>query len=435
MNLNDTLVEIARKTNIVKKNDLVGYYDIYSQAIHLPAFTKDSFDKAVANVNYESSRFFSTYLHELSHWLDHNSSIWGLKLLTKVYNALNAYLDNDESKFHHIVTLNRTIYSSQLTNYFTVKESGAYTKWNGEPWIYKPSCGLKFDSNGYPNEAEPIVFTRFFSNPSRKPIIRVPLTTLSLTEAVSSYSESMINYSLLDSLTEDERLVEISLLKQRTLELLYNPEFAIYTTAAHTLSNIIGISDYYIGFEYTSKLSLLVLNFPSKLFESIKIPDNEIFKLWGRRVSSLLHVKDLGHLFFLLAYHAPKFDPHISVDDWLKITVKNAGLPDIDTIKQMGEEEVKNIESELIMGPLTQRAEYLIHIGREIYNKRTFLSPVTLSELSGKSFPIPTIILGDDSIVQVEENTLNPEKYNLPNAIEHAWDFKCFSDSFCSICF
>ncbi|WP_353932422.1 hypothetical protein WJM97_07520 [Okeanomitos corallinicola TIOX110] len=348
------------------------------------------------------------FIHEITHWLDHTSTLWGQKNLITIFNALNAWKREEEEELWRIIELFAEIGKNEFNDYYKVFGPAINDSKIKIPWRYQYSFGLQYGSDGRIRQDRPFVTTRFYT-PENILISRVPISVVSLIEAIATSSELELEYSFIlpmlkGKLNEFEFLIESKLFEQKMIDRLYNPYLTVYSVATHCLANYIGIDEIGIAYKLSSALSSLCLNLPDSIFDKFKIPnyDQDIFK---ERAYHMISRRDRGFAFFVLCQYAPKLND-TDILNWLENTVKSAGLPSISELQNMAGEEMSNLKNTIIDGYFTSHLENLLEIGQENYKKRGIYGkhePCLTSLLLGsQEIKLPPIILGDGEIFDLD---------------------------------
>lgn len=421
----------AKHSGIFANLAVLGSYDDFSQIVSLDYLDEESFlqllesfqsntkrdrnaQKAALQANYGSmARFYSTCVHEFTHWLDHTSTLWGQKQLVLIYNAINAWTNQDEQEFHRIAIANSERHRARLALYYTEEYKVDQREAHPTPWRYEYGSGLEFGIDGRPRTDRPFVFT-VFSNSSDQRVIRVPFSMFALTEATATYAEFKVKSQSLALLDDDSRLVEQRRLEQEFRQNLYDPKLVIYSVATHCLANSIGIDDGFRAYEFSSALATLCLNLPKELFHNLFVPEE--FNIWGSRVQALKELSDPGFAFFTIAKQAPKYGNEISVEQWLQEALRNVGLPSLETIKNLAIAQMKELKNEVMEGIYTEQIKALLSVGRENFIQRGVWgqSVLSIENLYKNSIMLPPIVLGDGYITSVVPTTLSTS----PQAVE-----------------
>ena len=461
----------AKYSGIFANLEAIGSYDDFSQTVVLDYLDEKSFlqllesfqsntkgdknaQKATLQANYESmARFYSTCVHEFTHWLDHTSTLWGQKQLILIYNAINAWTNQNEREFYRIAIANSERHRARLSTYYTEKYKEIQQENTITPWQYAYGSALEFGIDSRSRTDRPFVYT-VFSNSSNEPIIRVPFSMFALTEANATYAELKVKSQSLALLDDDSKLVEQLRLNQEIQRNLYNSELVIYSVATHYLANSTEIDEGFQAYEFSSALAMLCLNLPKELFYSLSLPATvrtilnrqrwnagfsiiteantnggmrvsasvsknvrsivpAEFDVWGDRVQALQELSDPGFAFFAIAQQAPKYENNVSVERWLQEALRSAGLPNLETIKKLAVIQMKELESEIIEGIYVGRLRYLLSIGRKNFIQRGVWGQNVLSmeNLHQTAIMLPPIVLGDGYTTPVVATTIptNPQ--------------------------
>lgn len=441
----------AKHLGIFANLEVLGSYDDFSQIVSLDYLDEKSFlqllesfqsnskgnrsaQKAALQVNYESmARFYSTCVHEFTHWLDYTSTLWGQRQLVLVYNAINAWTNQDEQEFYRIATANSERHRARLALYYTEEYKVDQQEARPTTWQYEYGSGLEFGIDGKPRTDRPFVFT-VFSNSSNQRVIRVPFSMFALTEATATYAEFKVKSQSLALLDDDSRLVEQRRLEQEFRQSLYNPKLVIYSVATHCLANSIGMDDGFRAYEFSSALATLCLNLPKELFNSLLVPEE--FNVWGSRVQALKELSDPGFAFFAIAKQAPKYGVDISVEQWLQEALKNAGLPSLEIIKNLAMAQMKELKDEVIEGLYAKQVKDLLSIGRENFIRRGVWGQNVLSmeNLHKTSIMLPPIVLGDGYITPVVPTTISGSQQTVEQWIDQIISIEVSIEQFIRAC-
>jgi hypothetical protein len=421
------LRDCARSSGAFANFELLGSYDDFSQVVSIEYLDKDDFmgllerfrlargsrgmQKAELQANYEAiAKFYSTCAHELTHWLDHSSTLWGQKQLVLIYNAINAWTNQDEQEFYRIVAANSERQRARLATYYTEEYDTSTQDTRTATWRYEYGSGLEFGIDGKPRPDRPFVFTTF-SNSGGQRIIRVPFSMFALTEATATYAELKVKSQSLAFLDSDTRLVEQARLEQEFQRDLYDPKLAIYSTATHCLANSIQLQDSFIAYEYSSALSTLCLNLPRSLYDHLLLPES--FSDWGSRTQALRELADPGFAFFAIASQAPRYEDEMPVEQWLQGAAKSAGLPELATIEALALSHIQQVRNEQIEGSYSDQAESLLSIGRDNFTQRGVWGrgALCMEGMYSPSIRLPPVVLGDGHVTPVNpSNTcINPQ--------------------------
>lgn len=433
MGLDEKNREVSKAWRLFPQVTMRGYYNPVSQTITLAEFERKHFDNFKKNNLYESKDFFKVYMHELTHWFDNLSTLWGQNHLINIYNALNAFANYDENYFWYIVKAKSEIQRSFHATYYTTLEEGAKLEWNGLPWIYQLSCGYEFLSNGRLNKNRPIVFTRFF-NSDKLYVCRVPFSVSSLTETNATFVEQDTELKFISSLKETDKMIENRIITDNYKKQIYDSSLAVYSVGAHYLANQLKIKDIIEAYKLASSLSIFTLNLPDELFDKIIIPKE--FEEWGDKNQSLIKNKDRGYAYIAICKQSAVYSDTMSIKEWLNSTLSNVGLPDVEEINKITLQDMDNLKANIIEGPYTDTINYLLEIGKHNFKiKGNYQNILADNFYNNKDVIYPPIVLGDGSILIIGDKCkVDQMKYNIEKLTETSWKFHKFSESFLEVC-
>ncbi len=386
---------------------------------------------------------YSVFIHELTHWLDHTSTLWGQSNLITIFNAINAFENQSEDDLWRIPKLFSELGRIHFADYYHFQGSAARIPWDGKPWQYHFSCGLQYGSDGRPCKEHPIFFTSF-KNHEDILVSRVPLSVASLLETSAIAAEINLEQSFIIPITrkqmsDTEFLVESRLLAGRFNKNLYNPNLTVYSVATHCLANHLGIDEIFTAYELSSALATLCLNLPSQVFYKLQIPV-DIQTQMGERALDLLSQRDRGFAFYLLSRHSSKID-YSDVRKWLEATIHAAGLPSINELEELAVQEMLNLKQQILKGPELLKLDVLLELGRENFQKREIHGNHDLCLkslcLADRSLKLPPILLGDSTIFDVAATSEKPPRLyeELENWVFHIWDVESRIREFQKACF
>ncbi|BAZ18401.1 hypothetical protein NIES4071_102860 (plasmid) [Calothrix sp. NIES-4071] len=287
MTINQMLDKIFKNWKGFPNINVLGKYEFLSQTVCANSLEMKHIESLINNPNdiQLKRKIFGVFIHEITHWLDHTSTLWRQKFLIDIFNAFNAKENENIDESWRIQKLFSDLSRMQFADYYTVDGSAAKKPWNKELWNYEFGCGLQFGRDGKISETHPFLFTKFFTSDNEF-IKRVPLSVISLLETNAVASELQLEVALLSLLKQEEFFIENKLIEQTYLKRLYNPELTVYSVATHCLANLAKISDATAYF-LASALSTLCLNLPSQVFQLLKIPANPGFLTSERKTLGL----------------------------------------------------------------------------------------------------------------------------------------------------
>ena len=305
--------------SFLSKIDTLGSLDFWNLTVGLDSLqsedTQDLDISALQSTATLEMRDYQRYLkvfplavHEYAHFVDATSTLWGMRHLQMLDNCQKVPAD-DESAFHVLKSTYDIIRLIRLPDYYTVVEKNAGT---GRPWRTNFTSGVMFNPDGSIGD-RPILFVRFW-NSDKEPIVRSPISLVSLLEASAMEREIHCRAMLLRRLPLDERLVEHKLAGEELLDYFYNPHLTEYSVCFHLLGILQGGTDLATISIYTGMLARLMLNVPEIAFATVlknirqysdrlNLPKNHPSAL---RMERAMKMHDRGALFYLISLFLPK---------------------------------------------------------------------------------------------------------------------------------
>jgi len=396
---------IGRKTscwNGFPNISVAGFYNPFLQLVVANSVTSSHLAQASQKSDIgEFRRSYSTILHEITHWLDHTSTLWGQRQLASLFNAINARLSDNEHEFWRIAQHYNETRRLHLPDYYHHISEAAQLPWDGKVWQYSTSLGVEYGGDGKPREDRPILFTRFSTNDGMY-LCRVPLTMVALLEVSAVNSELLLDSSLTCALDDDQKKKFSVQVLPEYLQRIYDGRLAEYSAAAHCLANLHRTKDVYRAYSLASALSNLCLNLPDELLDSIRVPD-ELRDPRGR-MEQLLQLRSEGAAFMLISWHGHKASnasQELGVEAWIEEAVISAGLPRLEEIKELTLAEMKHLEEGIVEGEETDRLKNLLAIGRHNFKIRGLIGtdePVPAMVSQDSEAKLPPVLLGDDRL-------------------------------------
>ncbi len=307
---------LERKTGKISRiNSLPNYtaagsYCFFSQCIQLNTLEykdflsfidiKKPYDEAYKDI----LKFGPLLSHEVKHWYDAHSTLWGLKLLKDIYCRRNdlyeAEMSGISTKLPHFFRqkeLYDRIEYIKLPEYYSTVNSKANTT---KPWKYEFSAGIMFSKCGKPSDRS-VFFTRF-TNADGELIARVPFSLCSLLES-SAVAQELNGKVRAIAMLDDpvSKKIESNNLSKSITDELYNENLVEYSVVAHKISNSFDISDVLESYNIAAKLTRLILNLTNDVIilldpEAMLLPKFEAFVIPYK--NALKHI-DHGAIFSL----------------------------------------------------------------------------------------------------------------------------------------
>jgi hypothetical protein len=438
MNLSVRLTRLANHNKLIPNLATLGSYDLLSQGVTVSCVTADQLGAFATSAHPISAAkdYWSTATHELAHWLDHTSSLWGQSSVIQVYNALDAFVQQRESGFWKVIELENARRRGRTATFYSTIDQPDAPIGAASSWRQDVSCGLAYGADGRPNSSEPIVFISFL-DVSRKRIARVPLTPMALLEASATWSEYFTKMQIVRTLPKQYQAVEFTDLNKELMTALYSPRLGLYSAAAHLLARQLGITRADVAYECAAALSLLALNLPVDILGLLMIPE-EIRGTWSGRWEVMLANGDRGFVFLLLCRAASPITPGMDVQLWLNNTVLAAGLPDLHEVERRVEMQLNDLPRTLQVNDsrLRDQAESVLKTGRSNATIRSIrlASPLSLDLQRGNPpLQLPPVVLGDGTLQVIAPNTITPVM-SIEEMADLAWKYDGWATEFADAC-
>lgn len=373
----------------------VAYYNPFGQHIVLNSIEENQYLNAIKDpFNLDNHSILKTVSHELRHWKDHHSTLWGIRSLIDIYNAINARLLNDPKNFHYITKYIKNAKKSDLTEYYHTVLEPFDVKANGLFWKWKLSVGSRFDPDGKINENKPIPFVRFLNPLNDNILSRTPLSNSSLLETNAIAEEIKVTLSIYRELDEDQLLVETKLTDAEYLKWLYNNELTLYSAIAHLASSITEEKDIISTFNTSSQISNLLLNLPENQYKNI--PINEYLNEFGNKNELLKSQNDNGFSFLnLILNYKDKFG-NTEEYEFEKL-LEASNLPKKKDIEKQIIDEFNLLKTTVIDGPFRQKMMSLIDIALKYFTEKG-LDGAEENVLHFLDYHTPTLVFADTYI-------------------------------------
>lgn len=309
---------------------------------------EDEFQKSLLNPTLDKDRF-SVFIHEMQHYFDHVSTLWGALRLCNLYQAFDAVLKFNEYEFYKLRELELNVKRDIFLDYYTEN----YAKISGDfndRWGFEITSGSRFSPDGKVNEDLPILFVVFYSSKKEK-ISRVPLSVVSLLETSAIFSEFDFLMSEAMKLSSPFKENQVKAIFKKFESLLYNPDLTLYSVAVHLVSVNLQISNPIDAYKSSSLLAKIALNIPSKLFQTIKIHSQfEISEVWQHKAKKMLENQERGFVFYLLIKNYVELfgvDPNnLTVENILKAS----NLPTEQEVEELVLSEIAELDSKITLG-------------------------------------------------------------------------------------
>jgi hypothetical protein len=413
--------------SFANQHPMAGYYAPLRQTVHVTCIDSRDYEAWERTRDSEGARkFLPVILHELTHWLDHTSTVWGQANLVKVFDALNVAVLHKtgkvkESEFWRIMALHDATRRDRYADYFSTWNPRAERYRGDNPWKIEITCGQAFTKDGHIDSEHPIVFIRFDDHHTNEFVARTPLSVASLLEttATAAQVESLISLTEMDP--EDTRLVQRSLNKKSLLGMAYESELTLYSAPVHLLSTRLNISNLHMAYSLSGRLANVCLNLTKDGFLLLRKIQDEVVDA-QRRFRAMATGSNRGFAFLALCEAAPPVSGKFNIDEWIDETLENAGLGSHVEMTSRALEEMRDVRRGAFVGPLNGRLEMLLNSGDQNFVVRGLSGsrPLSLDSATAvpEAFRLPPVILSDDKLLSFGNNRIEPDEYGLRQAFD-----------------
>jgi hypothetical protein len=425
--LRTALNSLGERRGAFPNLEVIGKYEFFTQSIETPKIELAEFKVAYEDMDFETRfRVLPVLAHELTHWLDHTTTLWGRNSLVRLYSAMNAHAIQEPTEFWRIMPALSEVRQVHFAEYYTVRGPRFDV---ASPWAYTFTCGQQFGQDGRLDANRPILFVRY-ADPSAAGkrsgmddddlVVRVPISVASLLEVNAVVAEVMTQIELLETFDDKDQRVKFSDKILRNLaKLTSSPDLAVYFVAAQSAASLSKQQDLFQAFAIGSVLSTLSLNLPSECVTMLRIPDN--FDEWKEYIPSLLGSENRAFIFMVLATHAHGLNTQDR--DWLGQLLHKAGLPPIDKLITAWSGQMQNLLSGHFKGQYTPRLEEVLQCGSANAEKRGISGNhnTTCATVKGdaSAYTALPIVLGDDHIIAIPGGSL--ADYAMDPSVWEKW--------------
>jgi len=391
-----------------------GSYCFFSQCIELNdleirdllAFSDSS--KSIDENHQAILKFGPLLNHEVKHWYDAHSTLWGLRFLRDIYHCRNDLHEAEQSgistklpHFNRQLDLFDRVQYIKFPKYYSTANQEAN---KSAPWKYDYSAGIMFSKYGKSTDRN-LFFTRF-ANEKGELIARVPFSLCSLLESSAVAQELNAKVRIIGMIEDPvSRKIETDKLLKDTMAELYNENLVEYSVVAHKISNSFTISDAIEAYNIAAKLTRLILNLPDDIITSLKPKDmlHPHFEGFIVPYENALKYIDHGAIFSLLVdslYSAYQIKGLQVTSDNLEqllgeIFEKHLNLTLLDVFER-SKDEVSQICSPVSFDLEKEHINSLFEAGIKLHNNFGLIGShfINLDENL-----IPDFILGDGNFV------------------------------------
>lgn len=344
----DTMIKFANVETIAS-------YNLMSQTINFRDLIKEHQNLAFENVNnlnfsLDSIESIKLFAHEGCHFIDHISTLSGLKMLEKIYSAINEFeyfnseLDagRERPSIDNIIAFLELFCEWKQQPHSKVFNKLKSSNINIKDWAFNFSGDKVLNIRGEETN-KPILTVTFKS--SNIPYAKIPFTMESLWETNAMYAELDYHYIALMSIEDDDqRLIEAARIENTYKKYLYDPELFVYSTAAHFTSSFANLGSIFDAFKLSKLLSDISLNLPFEYYNALKKTKGTLFR--GLVNKFLGEVTDMQPpIVFMALLENIVEDRNFDIGKFL-----NNEIIDIDTILQINNLPSKSIlKTEIIL--------------------------------------------------------------------------------------
>lgn len=392
----------------------LAYYDTFSQYIKLNFITINDYKELLSDVlKRKKNENAGVYYHELQHWYDHQSTLWGIRNQVEILNAYNIRLQAKYiEEYHKIPKLIKEIEKQNFLNYYHEKINHIVPNSIEDRWRMQYSAGYRFDHNGQIDRTKPISFVRFLSN-SGEPVCRTPLSLASLLETIAKATEIEVKLEYIMALDSDDARLEMRNLNAQYFDWLYNPDMTLYSVAAHLTSNILDEKLIIFAFELSKKVATLTLNLPLALYSRIKIPEE--FLEFGEKNKYFIENCDIGYAYHcLLRNYSNTFKKEKEFN--IESILKCSELPNLNEFEESVITEISDLKNGISNGPFNGLIDLKIRQAIKLFKQRGAFNQggIDFSMLMENNI-LPIIIFSDSDL-----NTEDIELSSVADALHNS---------------
>ncbi|MEZ6165360.1 MAG: hypothetical protein R3B67_13105 [Phycisphaerales bacterium] len=400
---------VGSRWRIFPATTTLGFYDSFAQYIELSAVSSVELREAIDGDALAAIKCLPLLAHELQHWADHLSTLWGRQRLIRSLEAMDSRRSNDPEVFWKITDYLRLLESDYFSTYYQTIGKSTPQIGPSRPWAWQLTAGMRFDVDGRLAANRPIFFTQF-AWPDGSHACRVPFSVSALLEARAMAAELSAHFVAASNLPEAESKVEQRIASEKLISRLYNPELAVYSVGAHLVGNLVGLKDAMQAFQLASQIAHVSLDLPKSLFSYLKIPND--FEPWKTRVPGAIESMDRGFVFLLLLFHAKQIGD-LEVDEWLSEVLLQSGLPTIAEIREASDSECVELRATARVEHFAKRLDFLWDLGEELRKTHSYLD-----EFGGLGAPLPPVYCNDLEWVLPSQYL----KFTTADELEEWWE-------------
>ncbi len=350
-----------------RKTTTAASYDPFYLTIFLDSIKLEQF-KAIdfSQMTVDNYKVVSLIRHELAHWIDHISTLWGQKNLVLLFNAMNAWANGNEAEFWRIKLLNLAYSSERFNEYYSevyLKHSGGFK----DLWKFNLTCGVRFGLDGQVLNNKPILFTKFATSKG-EPISRVPVSIESVLESNAIFEEYSFRIAFASQLDDVvEKAIQLRQINKELEGLLYSTDLTVYSVVAHLIATHNGINNIPKAYEVSSSLGTLLLNMPSEIHSRMKYTMRNGPE-WDQRALAMIKNADIGYGFYNMMINL--IDKYGKDAYSLEKVLDASDLPLVEDMELATFSEMTLNIADLTSGPFRTFGTSLLNMGIEAFKFR-----------------------------------------------------------------
>ncbi len=362
-----------------------GSYCFFTQCIELDALEAEDV-KSSLFVHLDSEEKIRAALkvapllnHEVKHWYDAHTTLWGLKFLSNIYARRNELVkaenegpSADVRDFNNQMKLKDSVDLIKFPEYYSTVFSPSNTT---RPWAFETSFGLLFSKDGTPSDRS-ICFTRFMNNQGEL-IARVPFSLCALLEASAVAQELKTKVNLIHLISDPvSRAIEKRKLQDDTFNELYDENLVEYSVIAHKVANTFDVKDAIEAYSIASKLVRFTLNLTDTVIDKLapeKLLSMDFQLLWDSYKGAIKH-KDLGAVFSLLVdalhnhYHSKgNYVTNENVKDLTEDLFHSVVGVTVEEVDKQVKEQISQLKILEDYGNVTEYVFRTLDLGYQLY--------------------------------------------------------------------
>lgn len=382
-----------------------GSYDTLSMTPLVNKFTAEETLKEINDFKLET--IYNTHrliLHEVNHWYQNNTTVWGQKYTLKWINCIHLRRRNVYREFYQIAEFAKYTRFLQLIDYYTYVLKKEYDHSRQQKWYLKIDLGERFDCEGKITYKYPQLFVHF-ANEREEEICRIPLSVATLLEAEAKYSEyELIDWAISTFSDKEDSSNTIKLLEIFSEEQhisMYHPDYVKYSTATHIVANRFDLTSLREASIITHLLVRISLNLPGFLYKDIKVPKDLIPSPIA--VASFIELEDPVYVFYSLVFSSEGKDVK-DLKELIELILKSANLPKLSKLNKLVMDEMEKLTDQIIEGPEEKIVSRFLEVGRYNYEKVGILGSPLISEFYGtKEVILPWIYCKDGNSIYLSK--------------------------------